>query len=390
MLSKNNPQRNIAFLVPAGFWNGGKNYMKNLFLAMRTIPGTPYLPIVFTGTDNAISPTDYAGVTVVQTPLLTRKSIPWIVRKAISVALGKDILLGRLLRRHSVVALSHIMQANATVGLPTLAWIPDFQHVHLPQFFDEEERAFRDRNLKGLCASDKIIVSSLSAQKDLEAFDSSSIGRIECLRFVASPISGVNSPSSAEIAERYGFAGPFFLLPNQFWEHKNHQVVVDALAILRKRGERILVLATGPTHDDRRPQFFDSLMAHVAEQNVTEQFRVLGQIPFDDLLGLMRDCVALLNPSKFEGWSTSVEESKSMGKHVILSDIPVHQEQAPKLGHYFAVNDAESLANVMQAVLQSFSAEQDRAMRQRAHEEFPERQKHFAKQYAEILDRALI
>lgn len=385
-----NSQRYIAFLVPAGFWNGGKNYLRNLFSAMRALPGTPYLPIVFTGTENAITSADYSGATIVQTPLLTRKSIPWIFRKAISVTTGHDILLGRLLRKHGVVALSHTMRADASVGMPTLAWIPDFQHVHLPQFFTAEELAFRDRNLKGLCKSDRIIVSSLSAQRDLEVFDPSSIGRIECLRFVASPQTASNAASSAELAERYGFDGPFLLLPNQFWEHKNHRVVIDALAILQRRGERITVLATGPTQDYRRPQFFDDLMAYVAEQGVTEQFRVLGQIPFDDLLSLMRHSVALVNPSKFEGWSTSVEESKSMGKQIILSDIAVHREQAPELGHYFPAEDPESLADTMVRVVRSFSAERDHAMQHNANEHFPERQKSFAQEYADILDRALI
>ena len=75
-----------------------------------------------------------------------------------------------------------------------------------------------------------------------------------------------------------------------------------------------------------------------------ESFRVLGSIPDHDLLGLMRNSVAILNPSLFEGWSTSVEEAKSLGKTVLLSDIAVHREQAPDLGVYFHPQDAEDLA----------------------------------------------
>ena len=43
----------------------------------------------------------------------------------------------------------------------------------------------------------------------------------------------------------------------------------------------------------------------------------------------MRQSVAVLQPSLFEGWSTTVEEAKSIGKTILLSDIPVHREQAP-------------------------------------------------------------
>ena len=53
---------------------------------------------------------------------------------------------------------------------------------------------------------------------------------------------------------------------------------------------------------------------------------------------------ALLNPSRFEGWSTTVEEAKAVGTPMLLSDIAVHREQAPQ-ARFFAPDDALSLAN---------------------------------------------
>ena len=37
-----------------------------------------------------------------------------------------------------------------------------------------------------------------------------------------------------------------------------------------------------------------------------------------------------INPSKFEGWNTGVEEAKMMKKHLILSDLSIHREQCEK------------------------------------------------------------
>ena len=37
----------------------------------------------------------------------------------------------------------------------------------------------------------------------------------------------------------------------------------------------------------------------------------------------------MINPSLFEGWSSTVEECKSVGKNMILSDLNVHKEQYP-------------------------------------------------------------
>ena len=43
----------------------------------------------------------------------------------------------------------------------------------------------------------------------------------------------------------------------------------------------------------------------------------------------MYHSIALINPSKFEGRSSTVEQGKSMGEKIILSTIPVHKEQKP-------------------------------------------------------------
>jgi glycosyltransferase involved in cell wall biosynthesis len=60
---------------------------------------------------------------------------------------------------------------------------------------------------------------------------------------------------------------------------------------------------------------------------------------------LLRASLALVNPSQFEGWSTSVEEAKSFGVPMILSDLDVHREQAGGTASYFGVNDPAALAD---------------------------------------------
>jgi hypothetical protein len=63
----------------------------------------------------------------------------------------------------------------------------------------------------------------------------------------------------------------------------------------------------------------------------------------------MFGAVAIINPSYFEGWSTTVEEAKALGQRLILSDIPVHREQAPMYATYFMPNDAKALADILWA-----------------------------------------
>jgi glycosyltransferase involved in cell wall biosynthesis len=75
---------------------------------------------------------------------------------------------------------------------------------------------------------------------------------------------------------------------------------------------------------------------------------------------------ALLNPSRFEGWSTTVEEAKAVGTPMLLSDIPVHREQAPN-ARFFGTEDAAALADAIEASPpRSFAAIEATARRARA------------------------
>ena len=62
------------------------------------------------------------------------------------------------------------------------------------------------------------------------------------------------------------------------------------------------------------------------------------------MISLMFYSLAVINPSKSEGLSNSVEQAKSIGKAVILSNIPVHREQIEKNFFYFNSNDFKKLA----------------------------------------------
>jgi glycosyltransferase involved in cell wall biosynthesis len=318
--------------------------------------------------------------------MMDRRKAPWLLRKLVAKCSGDDWMLQRLMSSQGIDVISHSGPLVRNSRIASVAWIPDFQHVHLPQLFTDRERLVRDRYFMDLCSrSDKIIVSSHSALSDLESFAPHHARKAEVLRFVASPRDASAIPALSALQQKYQFTGRFFLLPNQFWAHKNHRVVIDALAVLKQRGQPIVVLATGGAEDHRNPRFFGSLMAYAAQREVGRQFRVLGVIPFEDLSGLMMNAVALINPSHFEGWSTSVEEAKSLGKRILLSDIPVHREQSPERGTFFPADDPESLARALATTLVEFDPQSEFEYLDDARVKLHHRQVEFAQTYQRIL-----
>ena len=167
-------------------------------------------------------------------------------------------------------------------------------------------------------------------------------------------------PTRETLMARFNIKGPYFHLPNQFWRHKNHGSVIDAIKLARSNGRKFTVAATGNTNDHRFPGYFVELMNRVRDAGCVDDFKVLGLVSIVDLAGLMHYSIGVINPSFFEGWSTTVEEAKSRGKTIILSDIPVHREQAPEYGLFFNPNDPAGLVAQMSYVLDNYSEEQEK------------------------------
>ncbi len=165
------------------------------------------------------------------------------------------------------------------------------------------------------------------------------------VRFASQPEPALFAADPGKVVAHYGLPSAYFYLPNQFYRHKNHQVVVEALSILKARGTDIVVAASGSTEDPREPNYFDDLMKTIAARGLSQNFRYLGMIPLDHVYALLRAATALVNPSRFEGWSTTVEEAKSFGVPTIISDIDVHREQMGEEARYFGLDDAQALAD---------------------------------------------
>ncbi len=376
----------VAFVLDDNLWQGGRSYLRNLLAAIRSTPDVDITPIIFAGSRAGDLSREFPGVFIIRTPILDPNSRGSIMRKAIRKMTSKDILMRRFLSKQDISVLSHSGHIGGRTAIRTVGWIPDFQHVHLPEFFSPAEVRQRDRMYMDICAHcDRVIVSSECAGKDLERFAPHYVHKAAVLKFVASPAPIEDAACLTDLQGLYNFDGPYFLLPNQFWVHKNHRVVIRALQILNHHGRKVKVLATGATNDYRHPTYFSSLMDYVKECGVMENFRVLGSVPFDHLIGLMQHAVAFINPSEFEGWSTTVEEAKSMGKQIILSDIAVHQEQAPEHGIFFPPANSDALAQAMLTALKGFDEKVDLDMQEKARTHFPARQISFGETYLRIV-----
>jgi hypothetical protein len=87
-------------------------------------------------------------------------------------------------------------------------------------------------------------------------------------------------------------------------------------------------------------------MSNAKKQGVARWFRHLGHIPFVDVLALNAEAELVINPSRFEGWASAVEEAKSLSTLLALSDIPIHREQVPD-AKFFSLDNPKDLAIIL-------------------------------------------
>jgi glycosyltransferase involved in cell wall biosynthesis len=331
-------------------WQGGINYYRNLFNAIYELPNRKLELLIFLGHKNIqLIAEDLPEVKIIVSSAFDRYSLLWWVRKFFQKIFYRDPVLWLMLRRYKVDILSHFNEPVVFKQTPVISWIPDFQHIHLPDFFSQKEIKARNKFFQFLAKSSKsVILSSFAAIKDFNEFTPNYSHKARALQFCINPNLKCHYMSTlTELQKRYNFNGSYFFLPNQFWAHKNHQVVIDALSLAVKTNKDLQIICTGNKSDYRQPKYFENLMEQINSLGLEKNFKILGQVPYQDLISLMNHAVAIINPSHFEGWSTTVEEAKLLGKKVLLSNIEVHVEQSPCEALYFDVNDSQRLAGYL-------------------------------------------
>jgi glycosyltransferase involved in cell wall biosynthesis len=342
-------------------WMGGSEYIKNLAQAVAVAAradGSPVEVSLIAGhpLDEAMR-REIGIARVIELP--QRRHGPlgrWL--RAGNRALGAAVDGAKI---DFLYPLTYDNEHNVSASFPlrnTLAatrwagWIPDFQHRHLPELFGEKEIARREAGIAALAAEAEIIVfSSEASAADYRRLCPGAKARAEVLRFCTAPVPEwlAGDPGAAQAG--YHLPDRFFLISNQLWKHKNHLLVLDALGILAGRDLRPHVVCTGQPSDFRDKNFINVVLQRIHERGAGGQVALLGLVPRAAQIQLMRRCVAVVQPSLCEGWSTVVEDARLLGKAVVLSDLEVHREQNPPGAHFFDRASAGSLADALAEVL---------------------------------------
>ena len=343
----------IAFpFIKNDIWSGGHNYLINLFTMISKYLKNKIKIVLFYGTD--VDPIDLKpfqnieGIDFVQTPLMNKSEKIFSLVK--SYFLGRDQQILSLFKKNNI----HLIFENANffgkkIEIPVIAWIPDFQHKLLPKLFSKIAWIRREIGFKLQIKSGRfIMLSSLDSLNNCLKYYPTAKGKTNLVRFAISPRTIQDTKSVKYVKNLYSLPKYYFYLPNQFWEHKNHHLVLESLKILKNRGEKIVIVSSGKQYSLNKLSYFKNFKSKLINYNLEDSFILLGLIPYNHVISLMLGSLAVINPSLCEGRSTSVEEAILYDVPLILSDINIHIEQANKVkAIFFDKKDPVMLANIL-------------------------------------------
>ena len=314
-------------------WVAGAYYIMNLVQALKTLPIAEQPKLVFyiknENDHTIVKQLNYNNYSVV---VLNSPLQPW--QRVINIIFRKLFKENRFLNFPNKFDLDIVFPYKYDAAVHTekywigrLFWIPDFQEVYFPQFFSSAEISFRKAMQTYIVNHNyPVVLSSNNALDHLHEL----YGKHKRNEFVLN--FAVTHPSIAHleknsILKKFGINQPFFFAPNQFWVHKNHKIILEALVELKVHHPNILVVFSGKESDYRNPNYFSSIKQFVAENNLESHVLFLGFIDREEQLLLIKESMSIIQPSLFEGWSTVVEDAKAFNKFIIASNLEVHKEQ---------------------------------------------------------------
>ena len=299
-----------------------------------------------------------------------------------SWVLRKNIFIEDILKKHTldVVYPFQDFPVRIKTNVKLVSWFADFQYKYYPEFFSKKQLMGRVKRVKlTLKNADHLVLSSNDAYNDLKKFFKvRNEMNIYVYHFV-SIIDDLKDVNVEDLREKYNLPEKYFMVSNQFHKHKNHRILLLALAKLKQDGIKIHLAMTGRMPDATHSPYMAELHSIINDNDLHDQISLLGVIPRNDQLQLMRHSQAVIQPSYFEGWSTVIEDARSLQVPVIASNLRVNIEQLGDDHGYFDPDNVDELVTILKDY-------PERNMNEMLYEKYDKRVKDAAKTLMKIFE----
>lgn len=241
-------------------------------------------------------------------------------------------------------------QDSLSYQVPTSAigTIHDLMHRYQPSFPEVNAtgrkwiREHRLRNIVSWCTS--ILVDSEVGRNHVIESYMAPMSKVFPLPYVA-PSYLKNTHERVDFDTYYKLPTRFLFYPAQFWPHKNHLRLLDAIHRVAEQYSDIALVLTGDKH-----YAFEKVRQRVEYLGIQDRIRFIGYVPDEDVSGFYRRARALVLPTFFGPTNIPPLEAMAVGCPAVVSGIYAMPEQCGDAALYFDPNSTTDIAECIARV----------------------------------------
>jgi glycosyltransferase involved in cell wall biosynthesis len=213
-----------------------------------------------------------------------------------------------------------------------LSCLLDLQHMHFPMLFSEAELSARLREYGyAIDRADHLVAISEYERDNLEFFyGRTNVSVVPLSGFAAEDY--IEEKGKAFASEKLRFQ-TYLVYPAVPWPHKNHETLIQAVAVLKRTGRHVKLVLT---NTDSNPANKQRL------QELCETFDLGGCVEFkgflseSELVPLLRQSSGLVFPSLYEGFGIPLVDALKLGIPILASGVAAVNEICGTAAMYFA------------------------------------------------------
>ncbi len=236
-------------------------------------------------------------------------------------------------------------------SVPSIYQPWDLQHCHYPEFFSRSDVRLRNIQYSAFCRQARFIsIQTEWGKQDL--IEQLKIApekiRINPCGTALEAYAPLSEEAVQQICAELSLPSTYFFYPAVTWPHKNHSVILHALAHLKQTGHHVHVVFTGATTPFRAK--LDALSASVG---VSDLVRFMGFVSTNQVQAIFQRAIGMLFPSRFEGLGLPILEAFRIGLPVICSSATVLPEVSAGGALLFDPDSPQQLADAMVRLMTS-------------------------------------
>lgn len=278
-----------------------------------------------------------AGSVAAKLPALSSRIAPSVLK-----ILGDRSYLDARLVAAGVDVLHLPYQDGVFTELPFVYFPHDLQHRYLPDNFTDTQIRHREtRWRKRAQYATRVVAAGEHVKRDLIQ-----LWGVPNEKILVYPFPPPLKPSLATSALPPR-REPYVIYPAVFWPHKNHQVLIEAMAILKARGSKLHLLLTGAKNAT-----FPAVVRLIEQRELADCVHYAGHVDESELSELISRSEAVVLPSLFEAVSLTAYDAIRAGRPLTCSDREFFRTQCGERARYFDPIDPVSIADAIETVTQ--------------------------------------